>query len=56
MSKKDFDELAELVRSRQDVDDVTYASRVAFAEALADFCEKRNPRFDRERFFVACGI
>jgi hypothetical protein len=27
-----------------------------YAERAAMFCAQQNPRFDRDRFFTACGL
>lgn len=53
MTKKDFDLLAETVRTHQWRDDY---ERFLFASHLASKLEKTNPRFDRDRFIRACGI
>ena len=31
-------------------------TRAKFAEELAEMFTADNPRFDRERFYIACGV
>ncbi len=51
MTRKHFNALAAAIRRITDA----HARRVA-AEAVAEICHQFNPRFDRERFFRACGV
>ena len=52
MTKKVFEQLARVVRES----DVEPEKRMELAERLANVCAMFNPRFDREKFFEACGI
>lgn len=58
MTRKDFEELAQLFRWFVDHHGraVVSTRRATLAGALADYCAKRNPRFDRARFMNACGV
>ena len=57
MSKKHFRSLAAAVRDWRrvcpSVDDADVAQLVA---RLAALCQADNPRFNRSRFFDACGV
>lgn len=56
MSKKDFAGLAEIVRNFSLDETDSQDNGTILAKALADFCIKQNPRFDRARFLQACGV
>lgn len=47
MTKKDFIKLAELIHKYNPSED--------FVEEVADFCQGRNTRFNREKFLEACN-
>jgi hypothetical protein len=51
MSRKHFVQLARAVASIVDP-----VNRRQVAELLADVCAAANPRFNRSRFFAACGV
>ena len=51
MSRKDFIVLAEEIRHM--LDDT---QRLNAAAAVAAACKRLNPRFDVQKFYVACGI
>lgn len=51
MSRKHFVKLAAAVRLIADP-----ADRLRVAGLLADLCQSVNPRFDRARFYRACGV
>jgi len=57
MSKRHFNSLAAAVRDWQrvcpSVDEADVAQLVA---RLASVCQAENPRFNRSRFFDACGV
>lgn len=46
MTKKDFIELADIIRCSE------WALQPDVIFALADFCQKRNPRFDRDKWLT----
>lgn len=50
MTRKHFEELAAIVRRSTQPSSI---ERITVAEELAEFW---NPRFDRGRFFEACGL
>lgn len=50
-TKKNFSAAAELISKR---DYNSARERVIVAQVFAEFFEKENPRFDKERFFLAC--
>lgn len=52
MTRKYFKEIADSVRREVVVDD----ERKALADALCAYFKSVNPRFDRDRFFAACGL
>jgi hypothetical protein len=67
MTKKNFEALAEALRERcpnyvvgdDDASLSTRHQRVGWFQAVSavtSVCEANNPRFDRERFYRACGI
>jgi len=51
LTSKDFISTAKKIKSMQD-----RAAAFASADAMAEIFSNSNPRFDRERFFTACGI
>jgi hypothetical protein len=51
MTRKHFREMAARLLAVADV-----ASRREAAEAFASVAVKTNPRFDRAKFFAACGL
>lgn len=51
LTRKHFQAAADDVRKIVDI-----FERRAAAEALAGHFERSNPRFDRDRFFAACGL
>lgn len=51
MTKMHFERLAQLVYNLD-----TVVNKRELAKELADFCQYYNSRFDRDRFFVACGV
>lgn len=53
MTRKHFEELAAIVRRSTQPSSI---ERITVAEELAEFCATQNPRFDRGRFFEACGL
>lgn len=56
MTKKDYIRIAVIVNSYY----VSYSDESETVENialdLADMFEKENPRFDRDRFLIACGV
>lgn len=64
-SKQDYEQLAKIIRrAREDVATVEYDAMRQLAEGyvlklacdIATWCGETNPRFDRTRFLLACGI
>jgi len=51
MSRKHFTALAAAVRQIADP-----SERRRTAELIADVCAASNDRFDRQRFYSACGV
>lgn len=51
MTRKDFKILAEEIRNMLDP-----IQRLNAAAAVAAACTRINPRFDVQRFYVACGV
>lgn len=54
MTRKDYVILADVIKNLDEVID-SYALE-ALAENMSDALAKDNPRFDRARFLVACGV
>ena len=52
MTRKDFKEVADSVCREVVADD----ERKALADALCAYFASVNPRFNRDRFFAACGL
>ena len=54
MSHKHYEALAVVIKN-----EVNHGSDPAviarMAQGIADICENDNPRFDRVKFYVACG-
>ena len=51
MTRKDFIALAASIRNIADLN-----TRKAMAKNQAVLCASANPRFDKARFFAACGV
>ncbi len=51
MTRKNFQMVAEIISKIQDLNE-----RKAMAEHNAAIFARNNPRFDRSRFFAACGV
>ena len=49
MTRKDYIKIAEIIKSMPKVNG---ALAIEFSKMLAE----DNPRFDRERFYIACGV
>ena len=61
LTRKVFEQVAASVKKSVDKADKTKELKLrdfAYDRAmeLADYFEKENPRFDRDRFFNACGL
>lgn len=55
MTSKDFKHIAVVVKN--EVNHGTDPAVIArVAQGLADVCLNANERFDRDKFYVACGI
>lgn len=52
MTRKDFQKIADSIRREVVAED----ERKTLADALCAYFKSVNPRFDRDRFFVACGL
>ncbi len=53
LTRKHFEQMAASVEK---LARTHYDAALDLANDLADACEKDNPRFDRGRFFEACGL
>jgi hypothetical protein len=62
MTYKDHGELALILREHLDKHMRTeghwsaYDALTALVDDIADYCERDNPRFDRDRFMIGTGI
>ena len=61
LTRKVFEQVAASVKKSVDKADETldanlYGFAAEMANELADYFQKENPRFDRDRFFKACGL
>lgn len=61
MTRKDFQALASALKAQRDSyaphwDANLFRAHFDACKAVADVCGASNPRFDRDRFFTACGI
>lgn len=54
MTKQHFEEAARIVKF--DSDHLTLTERTLIAHAFAALFATFNPRFDRARFYSACGL
>ena len=55
MTKKDYFKLADIIdRYTVKTPARDYIARDSFIDALCAIIKKDNPRFDRERFIIAC--
>ena len=57
MSKRHFNSLAAAVRDwRRVCPSIDEADVAQLVSRLANVCQRENPRFNRGRFFDACGV
>jgi hypothetical protein len=56
MTKRHLEQLAEGVRQYVRTSRVTHVQHRLLAQAIADICERHNPRFNRQKFLTACGV
>jgi hypothetical protein len=58
MTKKHFKALAEALKNLrpEDKDSAAFHMWKHSCAAVADTCRTANPRFDRARFYEACGL
>lgn len=56
MTRKHFQAIADVLRDAQSVDASPRAMLDIMATGLADVCREANGRFDRDRFYRACGL
>lgn len=54
MTRKDFEKLAADLKAR--IGKMPASKAVAAVNEAVAVCEASNPRFDRERFFLACNV
>ena len=52
MTKKDFQKIAKILKTT----DLAAHQRASLAVSFASVCKEDNPRFDVQRFLVACGV
>ncbi|MFH1011782.1 MAG: hypothetical protein V1784_11185 [bacterium] len=55
MTKKDVEELAKALARSRPGGDATWEQWQDDVSAVADVCEKNNDKFNRRRFWIACG-
>jgi hypothetical protein len=58
MTRRDFQHIAAVIRGKRArvVGLASALTLVELSEEMADMLAETNPRFDRARFLVACGI
>lgn len=57
MTRKDYEKVAGIIRRHRHEDDGRASGAIAsIADDMACMFELENPRFDRARFFTACGM
>lgn len=57
MTRKDYTRIAAVILSHRQNDDGTGSGLLAsLTDSLACIMESDNPRFDRAKFFQACGM
>ena len=56
MTRKDYVMIAEVFANFANVCDLEETIGADIARNLADALQADNPRFDRHRFLVACGV
>lgn len=54
MTRKHFEAIARDIKASADTAD--YSAREYAAVLFANVAEQDNPRFDRKRFMLACGL
>ena len=52
MTRRDFAAIAKIIDGLM----LTHVEKEPIAQQFADLCAESNPRFDRERFLIACGV
>jgi len=59
MTKKDFELIAEVLREAVEEAEGNLNQEATLESLVIDFTNilsMKNPRFDRDKFFIACGI
>ncbi len=56
VTKRDYELIAAVVRDSIYGTAIGWRDRKALAERFAKEIAERNPRFDRERFLIACEV
>jgi hypothetical protein len=56
MIKKDYVLISRVINTAQNIDTTILGEAVTIAYLLADELAQENPRFNRELFFIACGV
>ena len=54
MTRQHYIKVAEIIKAFPSGS--TGCSQAKFAEEFAEMFGKDNPRFDREKFYIACGV
>ncbi len=61
-TRKDYKVIAKIIKGQKEFADVFVAKQLVIqrisdiADGLADYFAEDNPRFNREKFLVACGL
>lgn len=56
LQHRHFAFIADVIASMPDHAASLRTAKLSTASAFADACGRSNPRFDRARFFLACGV
>lgn len=56
MTRKHYQLFAEMIRREKEVYENDPATLASVADTLATICQADNSRFDRDKFFTACGM
>jgi hypothetical protein len=56
MTKKHFVALAQAVKKVATKAGMTETQHWFLANSITEVCESQNPKFDRDRFILACGV
>jgi len=56
LTQKDFKAIAKILKQNSDTNSATMVENDILIAQITRYFETQNPRFNRDKFLVACGI